>query len=172
MMMYLPRRIFDFFEIGFILITNMNRDHFFEISFCDVSTLTLIEHWFERVRNGFHYCNFLILDKNCLHSQPNFMSVMRDLPTIAFCYLVWRHYTKSAYRSFVLKRTDLSGYYEQYLYCAWFSHINIFMNLKPQIKSHNLWLKELDTASVAVLSSRYFVNVCKIINSLGIRKTV
>lgn len=53
-----------------------------DISLCDTSSLA--EYCIEEWKTGFHYCLFLILDKICLHSQPNFMSLMGNLPTIAF----------------------------------------------------------------------------------------
>lgn len=111
-------------------------------------------------KTGLCYCIFLILEKNFLHSQPNFMSLMGNLPTIGFCYLVWRHYTKSGLVLHVWW-TDLSGYKQFYLYCAKFNQFNICMNFSPKIKAHNLWLKDLETTSVIVFSTRHFLNVCR-----------
>lgn len=110
-------------------------------------------------KNGFHCCISLILDKNCFHFQLNFMSLMGNLPTIAFCYLVWMHYTKSELAFCILEWTDLSGYKQFYLYCAQFNHVNICMNFNSKIKAHNLWLKDLETASVIVFNTRHFLNV-------------
>ena len=56
---------------------------------------------------------------------------------------------------------DLSRYKQLYLYYAQFNYVNICMNFSPQIKAHNLQLKDLETASVIVLSTRHFVKVCR-----------
>lgn len=84
---------------------------------------------------------------------------MGNLPTIAFCYLVWMHYTKSELAFCISEWTDLSGYKQFYLYCAQFNHVNIYMNFNSKIKAHNLWLKDLETASVIVFNTRHFLNV-------------
>lgn len=135
------RRIRGFCEIGYklIKITNVNTKSILETSFCDRSTLTLAEYSIGRVKKtGLHYCIFLILDKNCLHFQPNFMSVMGIYLQLNF--VIWsKGIVQRVCRSFVFQRADLSGQKQFYLlYCARFSHINTFMNLKPQIKSRNL----------------------------------
>lgn len=86
--MHLLRRLFDFFEKMIKIRKTYKHMQVLIFLFVICQLSTLAEYCIERVKTGFHYCIFLILDKNCLHSQPNFMSLMGNLPTIAFCYLV------------------------------------------------------------------------------------
>lgn len=106
--------------------------------------------------SGFHCCIFLILVKNCFHSQLNFMSLMGHLPTIAFCYLVWMHYTESGMAFCISEWTDLSGYKQFYLYCARLNRVNIRMNFSSKRKAPNLWFKDLGAASAVVLDTGHF----------------
>lgn len=149
------------------LKTDKNTENIWTQTTIDVSSCEMSTRWLWRNitlrqwKTSFRYCIFLILDKNCFHSQLNFMSLMGNLPTIAFCYLVWMHYTKSGLAFCILEWTDLSGYKQFYLYCAQFNHVNICMNFNFKIKAHNLWLKDLETASVIVFNTRHFLNVCR-----------
>lgn len=103
--------------------------------------------------SGFHCCIFLILGKNCFHSQLNFMSLMGHLPTIAFCYLVWMHYTESGLAFCISEWTDLSGYKQFYLYCARLHRVSIRMNFSSKRKAPNLCFRDLGAASAVVLDT-------------------